>query len=162
MKGDLKRLLRSGSVPLTALQRLAICYEASVALARLSSEQIVHTDIAARNFLVSRTLSVKLSCVAAARGVDAGDYCELGGRLVPLRWLAPESALTGSYTSASDVWSYAIFVTEVSELGFLMSFRLFYGARSFWLNSFIHSFIHSFIFSWHNNHIRAEHDKITK
>lgn len=115
VQGDLKRLLRSGSVPLTAVQRLRICYEASLALSHLSSQHVVHMDIAARNFLVSRSLSVKLTCVAAARGVDAGDYCELAGRLVPLRWLAPESALAGSYTSASDVWAYAIFVTEVSD-----------------------------------------------
>ena len=115
VKGDLKRLLRSGSVPLTAMQRLTVCYQASLALSYLSSEHIVHMDIAARNFLVTRTLSVKLSCVAAARGVDASDYCELGGKLVPLRWLAPESALAGSYTAASDVWAYAIFVTEVSQ-----------------------------------------------
>jgi len=115
VKGDLKRLLRSGSVPLTALQRLTVCYQASLALTHLSSEHIVHMDIAARNFLVSRTLSVKLSSVAAARSVDAGDYCELGGKLVPLRWLAPESALAGSYTPASDIWAYAIFVTEVCD-----------------------------------------------
>ena len=121
MKGDLKRLLRSGSVPLTATQRLAICCQASLALSHLSSEHLVHKDVAARNFLVSRALSVKLSCVAAARGVDAGDYCELGGKLVPLRWLAPESALAGSYTAASDVWAYAIFVTEVSNLGTMTS-----------------------------------------
>jgi len=98
------------------MQRLTICYEASLALSHLSAQQLVHTDVAARNFLVTRTLSVKLSCVAAARGVDAGDYCELGGKLVPLRWLAPESALAGSYTPASDVWAYGIFITEVSHL----------------------------------------------
>jgi len=115
VKGDLKRLLRSGSVPLTAIQRLTICYQASLALSHLCSEHVVHKDIAARNFLVGRSLSVKLSCVAAARGVDAGDYCELGGKLVPLRWLAPESAVAASYTAASDVWAYAIFVTEVSQ-----------------------------------------------
>ena len=113
-QGDLKRLLRSGSVPLTPVQRLSICYEASLALSHLASRHIVHTDVAARNFLVARSLTVKLASVAAARGVDAGDYCELAGRLVPLRWLAPESAVAASYTAASDVWAYAIFVTEVS------------------------------------------------
>jgi len=115
MQGDLKRLLRSGSVPLTAVQRLRVCYEASLALSQLCCEHMVHMDVAARNFLVTRALGVKLSCVAAARGVDAGDYCDLGGKLVPLRWLAPESALAGSYTAASDVWAYAIFVTEVCD-----------------------------------------------
>jgi len=121
MKGDLKRLLRSGAVPLTAVQRLTVCYEASLALSHLSSEQLVHRDVAARNFLVSRTLSVKLSSVAAARGVDAGDYCQLAGQLVPLRWLAPESAVAGSYTTASDVWAYAVFVTEVTAFARLGS-----------------------------------------
>jgi len=131
VKGDLKRLLRSGSVPLTSIQRLTICYQASLALSHLCSEQVVHTDVAARNFLVTRRLSVKLSCVAAARGVDAGDYCELGGKLVPLRWLAPESALAGSYTAASDVWAYAIFVTEVSHSGCLgLSVVLYHDGHS--------------------------------
>ena len=115
LQGDLKRLLRSGSVPLTAIQRLTVCYEASLALSHLACRHIVHADVAARNFLVTGSLSVRLSSVAAARGVDAGDYCELAGRLVPLRWLAPESALAASYSTASDVWAYAVFVAEVSQ-----------------------------------------------
>jgi len=117
-QGDLKRLLRSGSVPLTPVQRLSICLDASLALSHLASRQVVHADVAARNFLVTGALSVRLASVAAARGADAGDYCELaGGRLVPLRWLAPESALAATYTAASDVWAYAILVTEVSSRG---------------------------------------------
>jgi serine/threonine protein kinase len=113
VQGDLKRLLRSGAMPLTLAQRLVICHQAALAVAHCASCQLVHGDIAARNFLVSRSFDVKLSNVAAARGVDADDYCELGGRLVPLRWLAPETALAGNSSTCSDIWSYAVFVVEV-------------------------------------------------
>lgn len=114
LKGDLKRLLRSGAMPLTVTQRLAICHQAALAVSFCASCQLVHGDVAARNFLVSRSCNVKLSYAATARGVDSDDYCELGGRLVPLRWLAPETAIAGNSSTCSDVWSLAVFFVEVS------------------------------------------------
>lgn len=92
-----------------------MCHQAALAVAFCASSQLVHGDIAARNFLVSRSCDVKLSNVAASRGVDSDDYCELGNRLVPLRWLAPETAIAGNSSTCSDVWSYAVFVGEVSD-----------------------------------------------
>ena len=104
-------------MPLTVAQRIVICHQAALAVAFCASSQLVHGDIAARNFLVSRSFDVKLSKMAAARGVDSDDYCELSGRLVPLRWLSPETAISGNNSSTcSDVWSYAVFVGEVGTI----------------------------------------------
>lgn len=54
LKGDLKRLLRSGAIPLSAVDRVNIIHQASLAVSHLAACHLVHGDIAARNFLVGR------------------------------------------------------------------------------------------------------------
>lgn len=42
-----------------------------------------------------------------AREIYQSDYYRLNGEdLLPLRWLSPEAAHDGLFTSKSDVWAY--------------------------------------------------------
>lgn len=46
------------------------------------------------------------------------DYYRIAGSdFLPLRWLSPESAFNGIFTSKSDVWAYGILMWEVMTLG---------------------------------------------
>ena len=58
---------------------------------------IVHRDLAARNCLVGHQLQVKISDLGPSRAQYASDYVTLAdGRVVPLRWHAPEALFTVS------------------------------------------------------------------
>ena len=44
------------------------------------------------------------------------EYVLSNGTAIPLRWLSPEAALEGDYSTKSDVWSFGVFVWEVIHL----------------------------------------------
>lgn len=53
-----------------------------------------------------------------AREIYSKDYYIIhGSDLLPLRWLAPESAENGVFTSKSDVWAFGIVLWEIMTLG---------------------------------------------
>ncbi|KAI6223763.1 Tyrosine-protein kinase receptor [Aphelenchoides fujianensis] len=53
-----------------------------------------------------------------AREFHSSEYYRLNGEdLLPLRWLSPEAAMDGVFTSKSDVWAYGILLWEVLTLG---------------------------------------------
>ncbi|VDN21727.1 unnamed protein product, partial [Gongylonema pulchrum] len=61
--------------------------------------------------------TVKIGDFGMARDVYYHEYYRPGGRrLMPVRWLAPESLLDGKFTLKSDVWSYGIVLYEMLTL----------------------------------------------
>uniref|UniRef100_A0A914C3G4 receptor protein-tyrosine kinase n=1 Tax=Acrobeloides nanus TaxID=290746 RepID=A0A914C3G4_9BILA len=88
----------------------------------LEANKHVHRDLAARNCLISsRSSSMRITKIAdfgLAREIYANDYYRVNGEdFLPLRWLAPESAHDGIFTSKSDVWSFGILLWEILTLG---------------------------------------------
>lgn len=61
--------------------------------------------------VVGEGLRVKLADFGLARRMEDKDYYLMGGkRVLPVRWMAPESLIYGLSTSASDVWYVATYV----------------------------------------------------
>ncbi|CAL8087967.1 unnamed protein product [Orchesella dallaii] len=84
----------------------------------LSIQHFVHRDLAARNCLVSSTGVVKISDFGLSRDVYTCDYYKIGGsKLLPIRWMAPESILYGRFTLESDVWAYGTVLWEIYTWG---------------------------------------------
>ena len=60
----------------------------------LESKNLVHKDLAARNCLLGRNYTVKVTDIAMCSDLYKKDYSDIGGRpLAPIRWLSWESIL---------------------------------------------------------------------
>ncbi|XP_073499124.1 discoidin domain-containing receptor 2 isoform X3 [Phyllobates terribilis] len=80
----------------------------------LSSLNFVHRDLATRNCLVGRNFTIKIADFGMSRNLYSGDYYRIQGRAVlPIRWMSWESILMGKFTTASDVWAFAVTIWEM-------------------------------------------------
>ncbi|KAK7482297.1 hypothetical protein BaRGS_00026425, partial [Batillaria attramentaria] len=84
----------------------------------LTSQHFVHRDLATRNCLVGDTLVVKISDFGMSRDIYTCDYYKIGGsRMLPVRWMSPESVKYGRFTSESDAWAYGVVLWEIFSCG---------------------------------------------
>ncbi|VDN02334.1 unnamed protein product [Thelazia callipaeda] len=86
-------------------------------MAYLESLKFIHRDLAARNCMVDEFDTVKIGDFGMARDVYYHEYYRPAGkRLMPVRWMAPESLMDGKFTMKSDVWAYGITLYEMLTL----------------------------------------------
>lgn len=87
-------------------------------MAYLESVKFCHRDLAARNCMINQHETVKIGDFGMARDLFYHDYYKPSGkRMMPVRWMAPESLKDGKFDSKSDAWSFGIVLYEMMTLG---------------------------------------------
>nr|XP_008517528.1 PREDICTED: protein-tyrosine kinase 2-beta [Equus przewalskii] len=74
-------------------------------------------DIAVRNILVASANCVKLGDFGLSRYIEDEEYYKASVTRLPIKWMAPESINFRRFTTASDVWMFAVCMWEILSFG---------------------------------------------
>jgi len=96
---------------------LDLVKQAAVSLCVLQTNDVVHRDIAARNYLVTEDKQVKLSDFGMARLTRNDYYKSTEESAIAIRWSAPEVLNGMKFTTKSDLYSFGITMWEIFMKG---------------------------------------------
>lgn len=126
--GDLKNYLLArrhlantnieGSGDVTPKRLTNMALDIARGLSYLRNSKFVHRDLACRNCMVNAQRIVKIGDFGMTRPMDGYESYRLTRKgMLPVRWMSPESLLTGTFTSASDVYSFGVVLYEIITFG---------------------------------------------
>eukprot|EP00494_Astrolonche_serrata_P001557 UN01563 len=87
--------------------------QASLGLLFLHGKNIVHRDVAARNFLLGEGMHVVVTDFGRVRERNFEmDTMETKQSVGPVRWMSFESIKRREYSFKSDVWMFGVFMWD--------------------------------------------------
>ncbi|XP_077408357.1 protein tyrosine kinase 2 beta, b isoform X2 [Vanacampus margaritifer] len=115
--GELGNYLTQNQNKLTNMTLVLFSLQICKALVYLEGVNMVHRDIAVRNVLVASPDCVKLGDFGLSRYIEDEEYYKASVTRLPIKWMAPESINFRRFTSASDVWMFAVCMWEILSRG---------------------------------------------
>ncbi|XP_039567852.1 protein-tyrosine kinase 2-beta [Passer montanus] len=115
--GELGQYLEQNRLVLAVPTLVLYALQVSKALAYLEAINCVHRDIAVRNILVASPECVKLGDFGLSRYIEDEEYYKASVTRLPIKWMSPESINFRRFTTASDVWMFAVCMWEILSYG---------------------------------------------
>uniref|UniRef100_A0A8C0FK16 Protein-tyrosine kinase 2-beta n=1 Tax=Bubo bubo TaxID=30461 RepID=A0A8C0FK16_BUBBB len=115
--GELGQYLEQNKHCLAVPTLILYALQISKALAYLEAINCVHRDIAVRNVLVASPECVKLGDFGLSRYIEDEEYYKASVTRLPIKWMSPESINFRRFTTASDVWMFAVCMWEILSHG---------------------------------------------
>ncbi|XP_033285692.1 protein-tyrosine kinase 2-beta isoform X3 [Orcinus orca] len=115
--GELGHYLERNKNCLKVLTLVLYSLQICKAMAYLESINCVHRDIAVRNILVASPECVKLGDFGLSRYIEDEEYYKASVTRLPIKWMSPESINFRRFTTASDVWMFAVCMWEILSFG---------------------------------------------
>ncbi|XP_028940977.1 protein-tyrosine kinase 2-beta, partial [Antrostomus carolinensis] len=115
--GELGQYLEQNKHCLPVPTLILYALQISKALAYLEAINCVHRDIAVRNILVASPECVKLGDFGLSRYIEDEEYYKASVTRLPIKWMSPESINFRRFTTASDVWMFAVCMWEILSYG---------------------------------------------
>ncbi|XP_004433608.1 PREDICTED: protein-tyrosine kinase 2-beta isoform X2 [Ceratotherium simum simum] len=115
--GELGHYLERNKNALKVLTLVLYSLQVCKAMAYLESINCVHRDIAVRNILVASANCVKLGDFGLSRYIEDEEYYKASVTRLPIKWMSPESINFRRFTTASDVWMFAVCMWEILSFG---------------------------------------------
>lgn len=126
--GDLKTFLMQNASTADVLNQqgvtLKMACNIAAGLHHMHSKGFVHTDLAARNCLITSDLTVKIGDYGTSIENFKDDYYCAGDIALPIRWCAPETLHctettieTKEVTPNANVWNLGVVLWEICEFG---------------------------------------------
>eukprot|EP00730_Choanoeca_flexa_P002283 TRINITY_DN10988_c0_g1_i1.p1 TRINITY_DN10988_c0_g1~~TRINITY_DN10988_c0_g1_i1.p1 ORF type:complete len:742 (+),score=209.63 TRINITY_DN10988_c0_g1_i1:271-2496(+) len=108
---------RALKAELTVDRLTALTAQAANGMEFVSSQNIVHRNVSARNFMVTEDYSIKIGDFGRAVYCDDSAGIQILEDIVPVRWSSPEVLSRDTYSVASDVWAFGIAMFEIFSYG---------------------------------------------
>ncbi|VDM72697.1 unnamed protein product, partial [Strongylus vulgaris] len=109
--GSLRKYLKNNKNSMTIDEKAQIALGAAWGVDYLHKSRILHRDIAARNCLYDQVSAVKISDFGLSRPGTA--YKMKSAKKMPVRWMAPESITSFTFSQKSDVYSFGVLIYEI-------------------------------------------------
>nr|XP_026690959.1 focal adhesion kinase 1 isoform X2 [Ciona intestinalis] len=115
--GEMRSYLQTNKHNLDVTMLITYACQLSEALCYLEHKKFVHRDIAARNILVAQPDCIKLGDFGLSRYMEDQNYYTASKGKLPIKWMAPESINFRRFTTATDVWMFAVCCWEILMMG---------------------------------------------